>query len=217
MLSQAKLILTPIFGMILLKQSLSKLQWGHLIMMTSGIVLVQLGSITELANPSSSTVDHSFFLGITMMFIAGFCVAFSGVYIELCFKTNSNFLVRNAQMAVYSCIFAILGIFIKTDITFKSFFRGYDTRVVFLVVLQAIGGFLVSWCVRITSTVAKNYAQGLGFLTASAIAIFSVSRRLRYSVGVILVLWGVFGSLLSSNQKILNEEPGKIDKEESMV
>lgn len=32
--------------------------------------------------------------------------------------------------------------------------------------LQISGGFLVAWCVQMTSTVTKNYAQGLGFVLA---------------------------------------------------
>ncbi|OHX01039.1 UDP-galactose transporter, partial [Colletotrichum incanum] len=177
MLSQVKFILTPIFGILFLKQILDPLQWGCLILMTVGVVLVQVGCDTNSLKPNISAPGQNFALGIFFMVVAGTCVAFSGVYTEACLKVNSNFLAYNAQLAGHSCVLSLLGLMLWSETGFKDFFKGYNTFVWVLIVLQAIGGFIVSWCVRITSTVAKNYAQGLGFLTASAISLLSVSSE----------------------------------------
>ena len=96
-------------------------------------------------------------------------------------------MVRNAQLAWYSCICATLGLLWRSNLDFKDFFKGYNEWVWVLVVLQATGGFLVAWCVRMASTVAKNYAQGLGFLTASTIPLFSSARAINYQVGFVKI------------------------------
>ncbi|KZL64490.1 nucleotide-sugar transporter [Colletotrichum tofieldiae] len=200
MLSQVKLILTPIFGIFFLKQILNPLQWGSLILMTVGVVLVQVGSDTNSLKPSVSVQGQNIALGTFSMVVAGTCVASSGVYTESCLKASSNFLAYNAQLAGYSCGLALLGLILRSETGLKDFFKGYNTFVWVLIVLQAIGGLIVSWCVRITSTVAKNYAQGLGFLAASVISLLSVSSRVEhlFFFGVLLMLWGVFGSLWSA-------------------
>ncbi|TDZ18813.1 UDP-N-acetylglucosamine transporter [Colletotrichum orbiculare MAFF 240422] len=211
MLSQVKLILTPVFGMLLLKQVLSRLQWVYLFVMTAGIMLVQLGSTAEAFAAADVKQNQRLAVGIVSMAVAGFCVAFSGVYMEACFKSNGSFLARNAQLAGYSLVFALLGILVQSGVNLESFFAGYNWLVGVLVVLQAVGGFVVSWCVRITSTVAKNYAQGLGFLAASMIPLLSVSGDMKQSFyfGALCVLWGVFGSMWSANK-----EKGKPNKEQ---
>lgn len=183
MLSQVKLILTPIFGIILLKQILSPLQWSYLILMTVGTVLVQLGLAKNSLETMVSIQGQDVALGTVSMVIASICVAFSGVYMEACFKANSNFLARNAQLAGYSCVFGLLGIVLQPATVLKDFFKEWNAFVWGLVALQVVGGFIVSWCVRITSTVAKNYAQAMGFLVASINPLLSVSGTMNYTVG----------------------------------
>ncbi|OLN95494.1 UDP-galactose transporter 1 [Colletotrichum chlorophyti] len=207
MLSQVKLILTPIFGLLLLKQTLSQMQWGRLIIMTMGIMLVQLGTATEFSGLKNHGRGQEIAIGVILMVIAGFCVALAGVYIEACFKSNGSFMARNAQLAGYSCVFALLCITMQSGKGIDDFFRGYNPSVWVLVVLQAAGGFIVSWSVRITSTVAKNYAQGLGFLAASAIPLLSVGGNYKFYIGALCVLWGVFGSLWSA--KMAKSSPSR--------
>jgi Nucleotide-sugar transporter. len=76
---------------------------------------------------------------------------------------------RNAQLAWYSSLSAIFGFISKSKPGAISFFHGYDHLVWSFALLQAIGGFLVAWCVSLTSTVTKNYAQAVGFLLASTV------------------------------------------------
>ncbi len=184
-LSQVKIITTPIFSAILINQFFRPQQWLCLFLMALGIVLVQVGSTA--GSPELSVTlphSHSAISGVASMLFAGFCVAFAGVYMETILKSSPNsFMVRNAQLACYSCICATMGLVWRINVDFKDFFLGYHELVWVLVVLQATGGFLVAWCVRMASTVAKNYAQGLGFLTASTIPLFSSPRPLNYQVG----------------------------------
>lgn len=171
MLSQVKLVLTPMFSRLLLKQILQPHQWICLVVMTTGMVLVQIGSaVRSFGAPRIDGAEEDMAFGVIAMLVAGFCGAFAGVYMEAVLKTSENeFMVRNAQLASYTCLCALCGLMWQSDLSLKGAFRGYTVLVWALVLLQAIGGFLVSWAVRIASTIAKNYAQSPGFLAALTI------------------------------------------------
>ncbi|WYZ43206.1 hypothetical protein EsH8_VI_000905 [Colletotrichum jinshuiense] len=158
MLSQVKLILTPIFSKILLKQILQPQQWLCLVIMATGMVMVQIGSAAQSSEgPRGSAVDKDMMFGTVAMVVAGTCSAFAGVYMEAVLKASENsFMVRNAQLACYSGLCAVGGYLWQTDFGVKGFFSGYTDLVWALILLQAAGGFLVSWSVRLASTIAKT-------------------------------------------------------------
>lgn len=176
-LSQLKLILTPVFSFFLLGQTLRPTQWACLLVTACGMVQVQ-------PVPASSTPDHRgeddhrhAIAGLLAMLVAGTCVALAGVWMESTLKAPSRFWARNAQLAGYSCVCAGVGLLVRPAGTAdgvveaprdSSFFRGYHGLVWLLVILQAVGGFITAWCVRVGGALAKNNAQVLGFMFASA-------------------------------------------------
>ncbi|KAJ8066485.1 hypothetical protein OCU04_005545 [Sclerotinia nivalis] len=197
-LSQIKIIIAPIFATIFLKQAFRPQQWLCLILMTVGMVLAQVGSVSPAIKSSAGSLNsHNMVVGVMAMVLAGCCVALAGVYMEMVLKASRSMMVRNAQLAWYSCACGILGLLCWSKIDLRVFFHGYRELVWVLVMLQAIGGFLVSWCVRLTSTVAKNYAQSFGFLIALTIPIFDLSHAVNYqlSCGVVFICAAVFGSI----------------------
>ncbi|KAL1876489.1 hypothetical protein Daus18300_002733 [Diaporthe australafricana] len=182
MLSQAKLILTPVFSKALLKQTLQPHQWLCLLVMATGIVLVQISSTARsFGGLSANEAGGDMIFGTVSMLLAGVCSAFASVYMEAVLKNSGhslNFMVRNAQLAAYTCLCALGGLMWQSDMDIKGCFRGYTVLVWALVLLQATGGFLVSWAVRIASTIAKNYAQSLGFLAALTIPLVLSPHKL---------------------------------------
>ncbi|KAH8758369.1 UDP-galactose transporter [Diaporthe sp. PMI_573] len=217
MLSQVKLILTPVFSRVLLKQTLQPHQWLCLVVMTTGLVLVQVGSAARsFGAPRADDAGKDMAFGIVAMMVAAFCSAFAGVYMEAVLKTSENsFMVRNAQLAAYTCLCSLGGLMWQSDLGFKGCFRGYTVLVWALVLLQAIGGFLVSWAVCIASTIAKNYAQSLGFLAALTIPLVASPHTLSAELycGIALVLGGVFGSLWKRDAPLNPAEQGKAEVE----
>ncbi|KAI0142142.1 UDP-galactose transporter [Pestalotiopsis sp. NC0098] len=199
MLSQFKLILTPVFSRGLAKQTLRLHQWVSLMLMTIGMIFVQVNSTSSFAlGVGKDKVDKNIYAGISAMLAAGCCNAFASVYMEVILKASEHgFIVRNAQLAFYSCLCAIGGFLWQSDFEVASFFRGYTILVWISVILQAMGGFLVSWVVCASNTMAKNYAQSLGFLAASIIPLISSPQLLtpRLYCGTTLVLVGVFGAI----------------------
>lgn len=182
-LSQSKIIISPIFAVIFIGQKFAFRQWFCFILMAFGIVLVQTGSTTTLTQIDSRglSAPRSTPIGVVCMLFSGFCVALAGVHVEKMLRTSKPFMVRSAQLAWYSFICATIGFLWSSKAGFSYFFRGYDKLVWISVMLQATGGFLVAWCVSLTSTVIKNHAQGLGFLLASTLPLLS-SRETNYQV-----------------------------------
>jgi hypothetical protein len=177
--------------MMLLNLCFDRHQWTCLLSMTLGMILVQGGTASTTGTPikGQNTVH-----GAAAMVIAAGCVAFSGVFMEMMLKTSPHHLTHNANLAAYSSIFALAGYFWRSGLQVEKFFQGYHALVWLFVLMNAGGGFLVAWCIRITSTVGKNYAQGLGFVLASTIPLLVQSRQSNRQVRFTLVInWTLYG------------------------
>ncbi|KAH1599544.1 hypothetical protein KXX44_005117 [Aspergillus fumigatus] len=213
-LSQTKLILTPLLATFLLNQRFTLQHWTSTLAMTAGIILAQTGANAAAetqprtaANPNIHA--HPLLPGILAMLLSGSCVALGSLSIERSLKRAANnnttttakgsaFFIRNAQLAAHSLLFALLSFLWKEKcrIDGSRFLEGLNRLVWVFVVLQASGGFLVAWCVRATSSVTKNYAQGMGFAIAAAGPLVVESKDVdgKLLVGVVLVLGAVVGS-----------------------
>ncbi|KAL3483609.1 nucleotide-sugar transporter-domain-containing protein [Aspergillus germanicus] len=170
MLSQAKVIITPALGVILLNQKFTRAQWLCFILASAGVILVQSAPTESMTpSPSASTRPQNPMLGAGCMLISGFCVALAGVLMEKMLQTTKMFMVRNSQLAWYSFVSATL-FYLWRSRSGRSpvdVFHDFSLLVWSLTLLQATGGFIVAWCVALTSTVVKNHAQVVGFMLAS--------------------------------------------------
>jgi UDP-sugar transporter A1/2/3 len=118
-------------------------------------------------------------LGTCSMLLSSLCVAIAGILVEKMLRPSQmqgmsptptvGFMVRNAQLAWYSWLTATLLRLWRSwsGLSPASVFQGFTMLVWSSTLLQATGGFIVSWCVVLTSTVMKNHAQVIGFLIAS--------------------------------------------------
>ncbi|EPS29212.1 hypothetical protein PDE_04161 [Penicillium oxalicum 114-2] len=200
-LSQLKTIVTPLFARIILHQRYPLRNWLFIAMMVLGIVLAQLGSGSDAIN-TKGLRTQAMVRGVMAMVLAGICVALGSLCIERTLKKSGLLFQCNAQLAAYSSSIALVYFCWQTKFRFDHFFRGFDALACLYLGLQVSGGFIVAKCVQMTSTVTKNYAQGLGF----ALAVFTpplVARQhisFQLLIGVGLILASVLGSS-ASNQK----------------
>jgi UDP-sugar transporter A1/2/3 len=117
---------------------------------------------------------------------------FAGVYFEKILKGSQTTLwVRNIQMGIPSIILALVGVMTsavnikKTFIVFaliivkckdseivrsKGFFYGYNTVVVVVIVLQAVGGLVVAVVVKYADNILKGFAASFSLITAIALS-----------------------------------------------
>ncbi|EAW22056.1 putative nucleotide-sugar transporter [Aspergillus fischeri NRRL 181] len=188
-LSQTKIILTPLLATLLLNQRFTPQHWTSTVTMTAGIILAQTGASQQTQHLTTASTNTHSLPGVLAMLLSGASVALGGISIERSLKRSATtatsattFFVRNAQLAAHSLLFALLSFLwkwlsnCKTGTDVSSFFGGFSSLVWVFVVLQAAGGFLVAWCVGVTSSVTKNYAQGLGFAIA-ILGLLVVERR----------------------------------------
>ncbi|KAF3392478.1 UDP-N-acetylglucosamine transporter, partial [Penicillium rolfsii] len=213
-LSQLKTLITPLFARIMLNQRYPLKNWIFVAMMALGIVLAQLGS----GSSTSSMKDlktREILRGAIAMLLAGICVALGSLCIERTMKRSGLLFLCNAQLAAYSASFAMIYFCWLTKFSFGHFFRGFNTSVWIYLALQISGGFLVARCVQLTSTVTKNYAQGLGFVLAvlmpPLVARQHISIQLLAGVG--LVLASVLGSTSSNQRKSTTDELQQREKQ----
>ncbi|KAL2845863.1 nucleotide-sugar transporter-domain-containing protein [Aspergillus pseudoustus] len=213
-LSQLKVILAPLFARVILKHRYPVWSWLYVFLMALGIILSQLG--TTRSEPSSPPERQLMMLhGVASMLLAGTFVALGSTCVEKAVKKNpGSLLAYNVQLAGYSLLFVLCYYSWLTQMSFAQFFRGFNTLVVVYLDLQVAGGLLVAWCVYMTSTVTKNYAQGLGFSLAVTVPLVQGHHRINIQVaaGVLLVLVAVLGSALSAGRASAAAEPSGREK-----
>ncbi|KAJ0416495.1 nucleotide-sugar transporter-domain-containing protein [Aspergillus carlsbadensis] len=197
MLSQTKVIITPILGAILLNQRFTRAQWLCFILVSVGVILVQSSPTRNTPTSSSaSNTQQTQILGAGCMLLSGFCVALAGILIEKMLQTSKmSFMVRNAQLAWYSCLAAALFYLWRSQPGPGPVdpLHGFNLLVWGFTLLQATGGFIVAWCVALTSTVVKNHAQVGGFVLASMEPLLSQGHiNLQHLCGVAISVGALF-------------------------
>ena len=180
-LSQLKIVVTPLFARFILNQRYPLKSWLYISMMAVGIILVQLGSSSGKMDTNGFN-SHTTAHGVLAMLLAGVCVALGSIYIEKTLKRSGHLLGCNAQLAAYSFSFGLLYYTWFTKLNFMNFFQGFCLTVWVYLALQVSGGFLVAWCVQISSTVTKNHAQGLAFVLATVLSLSLTHWRINNQV-----------------------------------
>ncbi|KAL3430067.1 nucleotide-sugar transporter-domain-containing protein [Aspergillus tetrazonus] len=212
MLSQAKVIITPLLVTLFLNQKFTGGHWICFLLVMVGVNLVQTAPADTPPTPSSRPQDQTQIRGAAAMLLSGFCVALAGVQVEKMLQTGHAFMARNAQLAWYSFVSASLVYIWLSQPGPINFFQGYDTLVWGFILLQATCGFLVAWCVAVTSTVTKNHAQVVGFLMATKAPLL-VQRRvnLQHLCGAILAAGALlqYARQTPESKGTMSEEPAE--------
>ncbi|XP_029032433.1 UDP-N-acetylglucosamine transporter isoform X2 [Osmia bicornis bicornis] len=154
---QLKILTTAFFAVVILKRSLRNTQWGALVLLIIGVVLVQLAQSSETTLPSGIEQNH--LIGFSAALSACFLSGFAGVYFEKILKdSNKSVWMRNVQLSLLSLPFGLMTCFINDGATLKKqgFFFGYDLFVYYLVVLQAGGGLIVAMVVKYADNILKG-------------------------------------------------------------
>lgn len=193
---QFKIFTTAVFSVLMLKRRLLITQWGSLVILISGIVLVQLAQ-DRAPKKVDSGVEQKPLLGF--MAAIGACVisGVAGVYFEKILKgSDISVWIRNIQLSFLSIPFGFGTCFItdRENIFNKGFFFGYDTFVVYLVVLQAVGGLLVALVVKYADNILKGFATSLAIIIScvASIILFDFKLSVQFSLGAMLVMCSIF-------------------------
>jgi len=199
---QVKILTTAVFSVTMLGKSLSKLQWFSLLLLTVGVAMAQLS-----AHASSSSA-HNTISGFIAVLLASITSGFSGVYFERILKNSTTSLwMRNIQMGISSIFVAFLGVFFSSDrhIVFQNgFFYGYNSIVVCVILLQALGGLVVAAVVKYADNIMKGFAAAVSIVTSCLLCycFFDFRPSSLFIYGTLLVTVSVYLYSYGPPQKI---------------
>jgi solute carrier family 35 (UDP-sugar transporter), member A1/2/3 len=184
---QVKILTTAVFSVFMLGKRLSYMQWISLIILTIGVSMAQLstaGSDSTKANTTS---------GFIAVLLAACTSGFSGVYFERILKNSGTSLwVRNIQMGISSIILGVAGIYFSGDassVQANGFFYGYNSIVISVILLQAVGGLVVAVVVKYADNILKGFAASFSIVTSCILSyfMFDFHPTLLFLIGAVLV------------------------------
>ncbi|XP_017875801.1 UDP-galactose translocator [Ceratina calcarata] len=192
---QLKILTTAFFAIVILRRSLRNTQWGALILLVLGVVLVQLAQGSEEAVPSG--IKQNRLLGFAAALSACFLSGFAGIYFEKILKDSDiSVWMRNIQLSLLSLPFGLITCFINDGkiLQKQGFFFGYDIFVCYLVVLQAGGGLIVAVVVKYADNILKGFATSLAIIISciASIYLFDFNLTLQFAIGAVLVICSIF-------------------------
>uniref|UniRef100_A0A914HYV7 Trafficking protein particle complex subunit 5 n=1 Tax=Globodera rostochiensis TaxID=31243 RepID=A0A914HYV7_GLORO len=211
---QLKILTTAFFSVTMLNKKLDLIKWLALLLLTSGVALVQLpkGSSGSPSTASSSRVEDAVgtdnenqkdaagdgFVGLFAILAACCSSGFAGVYLEKILKTSQVQLwVRNLQLAFFSIFgaFAMTWIYDWGQVQQWGFFQGYNWIIWLVVALQAYGGLVVALVVKYADNILKGFAVSLSILLSSFVSwafLDDFEPSLSFVLGASIVIFSTF-------------------------
>jgi len=199
---QLKILTTALFSVLMLNKKLSKMQWFSLVLLFSGVALVQL-------QPSHSTVkqgdlpSQNPYVGLIAVLVSCLCSGFAGVYFEKILKGSANSKIgsgsiwlRNIQLGLFGFILGIIGMLMNDgkNVLDKGVFFGYNYIVIFVIIQQAFGGLLVAVVVKYADNILKGFATSFAIILSCIVSIYAFNfvLTLNFTMGAALVMLAIY-------------------------
>ena len=193
---QLKTLTAAVLSVLILKKRLIKTQWLSLVLSVVGVALVQLSDAKE-TKVTELTHQQNRLLGFGAALSASVLSGIAGVYFEKILKESTvSVWMRNIQLSLLAVPLGIFVSFFKHSegIFEYGFFHGYDLFVIYLVMLNAMGGLLVAVVVKYADNILKGFATSLAIIITCIVSVFlfGFSISLQFSVGAALVIGSIF-------------------------
>jgi UDP-sugar transporter A1/2/3 len=177
---QLKIMTTAMFSVTMLGRSLDSEQVFSLLMLTFGVSLVQYAEMRETGevNKKKSSGDDDPLLGLVCVLLACFSSGFAGVYLEKVMKKGRpvSMWMRNVQLGLFGVLFGLFTIWASRkdyDIVRRDgFYRGYDSIVWLVVLIQAAGGLLIAAVIQYADNILKGFATSISIVLSSMISVW---------------------------------------------
>lgn len=170
------------------------MQWFALALLAVGVGLVQVDHLTlenskhlvkhsashQDDNESQSTPEseqqQNYFIGLIAVIIVCFTSAFAGIYFEKILKSSPQISIwmQNIRLSIFGAPISLLISWVKDSesITEKGYFNSYDSVVWVIVLGGAIGGLMVSLCIRFADNILKGYSQSCAVIFSCVASVF---------------------------------------------
>ena len=190
MIQQLKLLTTAVFCVLLLQKRIQPFQWRALLLLVVGVVLVQSSS-SSLHAASSTLSDVRLgwwqsllatplvvYSGLGAALLQTVLCGLSGAYTEWRLKGDRSVSLweQNWQLALHSLLFGLLAL-VGSDSDRRSvaragFFHGYSAWTLLCILLNGLGGLLVSAILLYMDNILKNFSGTAAILLTSYISYF---------------------------------------------
>uniref|UniRef100_A0A7S4EUQ6 Sugar phosphate transporter domain-containing protein n=1 Tax=Chrysotila carterae TaxID=13221 RepID=A0A7S4EUQ6_CHRCT len=189
-LYQAKLLITAVLSVIFLGHRLTAMQWAALLMLTIGVVAVELSNSEEVpqAKRSRRNVQQDTFtlgVGTVSAFAAALLSSTAGIYFEVIVKAKEldapSLWTRNVQLGLFSIPLAFGGVLVAGPASWDPnvLLQGFDWVVILLVLLNASGGLVVASVIKYGDNILKVLQRAHSLLHLAACpALISVRIQL---------------------------------------
>ncbi|XP_001372109.3 UDP-galactose translocator [Monodelphis domestica] len=193
---QLKILTTALFSVLMLRRSLSRLQWASLLLLFLGVALVQ---VQQAGGSNGSPRPGGQNPGVGLAAVVASCLSsgFAGVYFEKILKGSSGSVwLRNVQLGLFGTLLGLAGLWWAEGgaVASRGFFFGYTPAVWGVVLNQAFGGLLVAVVVKYADNILKGFATSLSIVvsTAASIRLFGFQVDLLFALGAGLVIGAVY-------------------------
>jgi len=200
-LSQAKILTTAIFSVLLFGTALNKRKCTALLLLAFGLVFINIPPGSGVGRGQSSCYNG----GLLASAVAAITSGFSSVFLELCFKKgNVSLWERNIQLGIFSVPIAWVSGLFDPERSTCSIFGGFDGIVICVVFLQAAGGIVVAHVIKHADSIIKNFSVAVSICTCTlyTMCVNHIPLTPPVMIGVSSVILSVFMySLASRNEQ----------------
>ncbi|XP_030640488.1 UDP-galactose translocator [Chanos chanos] len=195
---QLKILTTALFSVMMLRKSLSKVQWVSLLLLFVGVAVVQVQQ--EGGKPKETTVSatsQNYAKGLVAVVVSCLSSGFAGVYFEKILKGSSaSVWLRNVQLGIFGTALGLLGMWWNDGpaIAEKGFLFGYTSMVWGVIFNQAFGGLLVAVVVKYADNILKGFATSISIIvsTVTSVYLFGFHVDLVFTLGAGMVIGAVY-------------------------
>ncbi|XP_012887834.1 PREDICTED: UDP-galactose translocator isoform X3 [Dipodomys ordii] len=191
---QLKILTTALFSVLMLNRSLSRLQWASLLLLFTGVAIVQA---QQAGGGGPRPLDQNPGAGLAAVVASCLSSGFAGVYFEKILKGSSGSVwLRNLQLGLFGTALGLVGLWWAegTAVAHRGFFFGYTPAVWGVVLNQAFGGLLVAVVVKYADNILKGFATSLSIVlsTVASIRLFGFHLDPLFALGAGLVIGAVY-------------------------
>ncbi|XP_075254440.1 UDP-N-acetylglucosamine transporter-like [Convolutriloba macropyga] len=198
---QLKIFTTAIMSAFILNKHLSLLKWTALLILFTGVSLVQVPKEVFSGQKDFVTgfTQTSNFKGLVFILMACFTSAFAGVYFEKLLKTSrTSVWIRNIQLGFYGFAFGTIGsLYHDYDaIQTAGFYQGYNYLVWSVIGLNAIGGLIVAAVIKYADNILKGFANAVAIISSTICSYYilndSTNLDIKFALGASMVISATF-------------------------
>ncbi|XP_040905319.1 UDP-galactose translocator isoform X1 [Toxotes jaculatrix] len=194
---QLKILTTALFSVLMLRKSLSRVQWISLLLLFAGVAIVQVQQEGNKEASVSGGSNQNYMVGLVAVVISCLSSGFAGVYFEKILKGSSaSVWVRNVQLGIFGMALGMLGLWWNDGaaIAERGFLFGYTDMVWCVIFNQAFGGLLVAVVVKYADNILKGFATSFSIIvsTVMSIYLFGFHVDLLFTAGAGLVIGAVY-------------------------